>query len=47
MPFVLKTLQENVKGKFQMIVSSHSAGMTSIAALLLINVNRHYLVFLK
>jgi hypothetical protein len=47
MPFVLKTIQGNVKGKFQMIALSHSTGMTSIAALLLINVNRHDSVFLK
>lgn len=47
MPFVLKTIQGNVKGKFQMIALPHNAGMTSIAALLLINVNRHDLVFLK
>ena len=30
-----------------MIALSHSAGMTSIAALLLLNVNRHDLVFFK
>jgi hypothetical protein len=40
-----KAIQENVKGKFILIVSLYNAGAAGIAALILLNVNRHVFLF--